>query len=278
MLKKMLSLILNSAYVQHKGTVNRQVKGMPMGVNCAPQIANLYCGYYELSYMVRSSLRFLQQPEGHRSRIDRAFLTAMFNGSRFIDDIGLAGIPATIDLTDIFQDRRSEGGSDGIYPISITDSDGTIVANPMELKHEHGGLCTTYLDLRITIGNATSFSTTVYQKRDDMPVFRDYRRFPHIDSLISDKAKYGVFTSQLHRFASICSSSDAFGHNVLRLLAEMLDHGYKYHKLRPRLHRFAEKYKRIQKRVFSRLLCTRTVRHIWSKLLFQCKKLYQSYH
>ena len=34
-----------------------------------------------------------------------------------------------------------------------------------------------------------------------MPVFHDYRRFPHIDSLISDRAKYGVFTSQLHRFA-----------------------------------------------------------------------------
>ena len=58
--------------------------------------------------------------------------------------------------------------------------DGSIVATPMELKHDHGGLGTHYLDLQISIGEQSSFQSTVYQKRDDMPVFHGYRRFPHM--------------------------------------------------------------------------------------------------
>ena len=76
--------------------------------------------------------------------------------------------------------------------------------------------------MQLSLATGLHFESTVYQKRDDMPVFHDYRRFPHIESLISDRSKYGVFTSQLHRFASLCSSIQAFSNNVQRLLAEML--------------------------------------------------------
>ena len=115
-------------------------------------------------------------------------------------------------MKDIFQDSRSTGGTDGIYPVAITGADGTTVDNPMELKLENSGMQCHYLDLQLSIGDRGSFSSTINQKRDDMPVFHDYRRFPHIDSLISDTAKYGVFTSQLHRFASLCSSAQASFH------------------------------------------------------------------
>jgi hypothetical protein len=56
----------------------------------------------------------------------------MFNGSRFIDDIGLVGIPVEYHMQDIFQDSRSTGGTDGIYPVAITDADGTVVDNPIK--------------------------------------------------------------------------------------------------------------------------------------------------
>jgi len=124
--------------------------------------------------MVRAIARYLSsQP---RLREEKACLTALLNTSRFIDDIGVAGFPAGRDIKALFdsEDHRSNGGPDGIYPISIIDKDGSIVANPMELKHEHGGLVTHYLDLQISIGEQGSFHSTVYQKRDDMPVFHDY--------------------------------------------------------------------------------------------------------
>lgn len=271
MLKDMVSIVLDNAYVTHKGLVYRQVTGMPMGINCAPQFANLYCGYYELCYMVRTSMAYLTSQQ--RCRTFKAFLNAMFNGSRFIDDIGLIGIPAAFCMTELFQDKRASGGADGIYPMSIKNSDGADVMNPMELKLENSGLSCHYLDLQLTIGERGSFQSTVYQKRDDMPVFHDYRRFPHIDSMISNRAKYGVFTSQLHRFASLCSSTQTFSYNVLRLLAEMLHHGYDYRTLRRRLSRFKHSYRTVRQRVFAHDLSSSSVQHKWRQLLFQCDNL-----
>ena len=273
MVKEMLSIVLDNAFVNHKGRVYRQVKGMPMGVNCAPQLANLYCGYYELCYMVRTAAQYLRLAQ--RPRTHKAYLNAMFNASRFIDDIGLAGIPAGYCMAELFQDKRASGGADGIYPVSIENNDGTAVDNPMELKLEHSGLQTHYLDLQLSIGEHGTFQSTVYQKRDGMPVFHDYRRFPHIDSLISDRAKYGVFTSQLHRFASLCSTTEAFSWNVLRLLAEMLDHGYRYRTLRLRLSRFRHSYRLIRQRVFAQQLSINSNRRKWRGLLFQSDRLQQ---
>ena len=56
-------------------------------------------------------------------------------------------------MAELLQENKcSIGGSDGVYPVSINDSDGSAVANPMELKLEHSGLATHYLELQLTIG------------------------------------------------------------------------------------------------------------------------------
>ena len=186
------------------------------------------------------------------------------------------GIPAPYIMAELLQDKRSIGGSDGVYPVSINDSDGSAVAIPMELILEHSGLVTHYLNLQLTIGEQGSFQTAVYQKRDDMRIFYDYRRFPDINTLISDRAKYGVFTSQLHRFAAICSTAQTFSFNVLRLMAEMLEHGYSYRTLRARLLRFKHSYRLIRQQVFAHQLSPSTVQRRWRGLLFQCDKLRQT--
>ena len=89
---------------------------------------------------------------------------------------------------------------DGIFPAVVLDHDGTSIDNPMGLNLERQGLTCPFLDLLLTFTADGQFTSTVYQKRDAMPVFRDYRRFPHMASVLSDKARYGVFVSQLHRF------------------------------------------------------------------------------
>ena len=101
-------------------------------------------------------------------------------------------------------------------------------------------------------------SSTIFQKRDNMAVFQydattgrpGYRRFPHIQSKIADSAKYGVFTSQLHRFSSLCSTFVAFQHNAVKLLTEMVQHGYIYYKLRAKLRQFRFSYLKTQSRFF----------------------------
>ena len=130
--------------------------------------------------------------------------------------------------------------------------------------------------------------STVYQKRDHMAVFQHdsttgrpaYRRFPHILSRIADSAKYGVFTSQLHRFAALCYTFPAFKDNAVRLLTEMVQHGYIYNKLRHRLRQFRLSFIRIQQTVFHKTWSNKhTLRH---KMLHEtakpCKALFTKWH
>ena len=80
-----------------------------------------------------------------------------------------------------------------------------------------------------------------------MPVFADYRRFPHIDSYVSERAKYNVFTSQLHRFAIICNTWQSFRQQVTKLAREMIEHGYAWQKLRHGLIKFWRYYQDFQR-------------------------------
>jgi hypothetical protein len=75
-----------------------------------------------------------------------------------------------------------------------------------------------------------------------MPVFKRYRRFPHLYSHISKIAKHAVMASQLHRFATLCNTEQEIRANVTRLLAEMLGHGYDYSMLRRHIQHFELAY------------------------------------
>jgi hypothetical protein len=71
---------------------------------------------------------------------------------------------------------------------------------------------------------------TVYNKRDDMIVLQNYRRFPHITSTMAHSIKYNVFKSQLHRFASRCNHK-VFDPLSLSCCGSVLSEGYP--RLRP---------------------------------------------
>ena len=66
-----------------------------------------------------------------------------------------------------------------------------------------------YLDTNIkTGGTNTPFRISIYDKRDDF-TFRIVN-FPHMDSNIPANPAYGVYISQLVRYAIICTSKGDF--------------------------------------------------------------------
>jgi hypothetical protein len=127
------------------------------------------------------------------------------------------------------------------------------------------------LGLGIQLLHDGTFTTTVYQKRDEMPVFNNYRRFPHIRSLISNNAKHAVMASQLHRFAILCNSEEAFIKNVTRLLGEMLSHGYTYSILRGYILQFKLAYTARQWLTYKRVIDNH--KQFWRHLLVKCDRL-----
>ena len=73
-------------------------------------------------------------------------------------------------------------------------------------------------------------SSKIYDKRDDFDF--DIVNFPFLDGDVPRRPSYGVYISQLTRFARVCSHVDDFNTRNKCLTAKLLKQGYRYHKLR----------------------------------------------
>ena len=62
--------------------------------------------------------------------------------------------------------------------------------------------------------------------------------FPFLDGGVPRSPSYGVYISQLIRFARVCSNVDDFNNRNLFLTAKLLKQGYRYHKIRNAFSKF----------------------------------------
>ena len=94
-----------------------------------------------------------------------------------------------------------------------------------------------FLDLNLSISNGGVF-TYVYDKRDDFDF--EIVSFPFLDD-VPRRTAYGVYISQLIRFARASSNVNDFYWRNKALTAKFLRQGYRYHKL---LKAFSKFYRR----------------------------------
>ena len=86
-----------------------------------------------------------------------------------------------------------------------------------------------FLDLHLSISNDI-VSTKIYDKRDDFDF--EIVNFPFLDGDVPRSTSYGLYISQLIRFARASSFVADFNtHNKL-LTQKLLKQGYRYHKLK----------------------------------------------
>ena len=96
-----------------------------------------------------------------------------------------------------------------------------------------------FLDLNLSIHNDI-ISTKIYDKRDDYNF--DILNFPFLDGDVPQRPSYGVYISQLIRFARASSHvTDFYNRNKL-LTANLLKQGYRYHKLRKAFSKFYRRH------------------------------------
>ena len=60
-LKKHITFIINNIYVVFCQKLYKQTRGIPMGTNCSPLLANLYLHYYEHKFLIQLT----KQPKNH---------------------------------------------------------------------------------------------------------------------------------------------------------------------------------------------------------------------
>ena len=99
---------------------------------------------------------------------------------------------------------------------------------------------TSYLDLLWSIGKDGQLRSSLYDKLDDFNFH--ITNFPFLSSNIPSSPAYGVFISQLIRYARACSSYESFILRLTRLSSNLLGNGYVRERSKLSLKKFYGRY------------------------------------
>ena len=241
-----LEFLLDNIFVRFGKTVYRQIIGIPMGTNCAPLIADLFLYCYESQFMAKISKDPSQQ-----------HMVQKFNNTfRYLDDILALN-------NDDFNTYTSE-----IYPPELT-------LNKANTDEQH---CS-FLDLDISINNG-KLNSKIYDKRDDFkfPIVN----YPFLDGDVPLSPSYGVYISQLVRFARVCNNVNDFNERNLFITEKLLHQGFRFHKLIKTFTKFYYRYRDIINKYNStcRLLIRLGISHpiFYGNILYKAKKFFHDPH
>ena len=184
-----LHWILYNTYVRFGNNLFQQTKGIPMGGNCSPLIADLYLSWLEYKYVLDIM-----------NKKNFTLAKSLSSNSRYIDDIIT---PNTTNFLDI---------AASIYPKEL----------PLEMStNNHLHDC--FLDLDIMVLN-DKFITKIYHKVD---LFNfEVISYPFPDSNIPSSIGYSTFLSQLIRYSRVCSRVDDFAFRARLIYDKLMQRGY----------------------------------------------------
>ena len=189
-LKSSIKFLIDNSYFSVGSLCFKQVIGIPIGVDCAPPLANLVLFKYEYQFMCKLL----------KSNYRRAL---KFNGSfRLMDDISI------VNGDNAFHEDMSE-----IYPHSL-------VLN----KENEGSIYADILDLNIKLDNGT-FNYKIYDKKDKFKF--EVVNFPDLYGNISAACGYGVVKSEISRYARLSSNFDDYISRKNLLLQKLIKKHYK---------------------------------------------------
>ena len=175
-----------------------------MGTNCASLVADLFLFCYERDFMLSLS-------EDNQSDVIEAFNST----SRYLDDL--------LNIDNNFFDSMVNR----IYPSELQLNK----ANVSDTE-------ASFLDLNLSISDGF-VQTKIYDKRDDFDF--DIVNFPFLDGDVPRSTSYGVYISQLFRFARVSSHVDDLNSRNKVLTAKLLRQGYRY-KIRKAFSKFYRRH------------------------------------
>ena len=209
---KMLEFLVDNIFVEFGGKIFQQTIGIPMGTNCAPLLADLFLYSYEA--------QFIQDQLSKGNKI----VASKFNWTfRYIDDV------LSINNKDI------SSYLDIIYPPELEINETT-----------ESPISASYLDLYLKFDKQGKLTTKIYDKRDDFnfPIVN----FPFLSSNIPTSPAYGVFVSQLIRYARASSLYTDFLDRSVLLARKLLKQGYQLPRLESSLKKFYGRYHELMDR------------------------------
>ena len=211
---KMVNWLIDNTYVTIGYSVFKQVIGIPMGTDCAPFLANLFLYAYEFEFL-NDTLK--QKDFGTLYKFNKCH--------RYIDD-----------LLAINNDKLLEECKSRIYPpeLQLNCED----KNDQEVN---------YLDLHLEIKNK-SIQYRLFDKRDSFGF--SIVNFPNLSGNIPTSQSYGVFISQLVRYARCCQKFRDFQKRTKELVDRLQKQHFKFRKLCSTFNKFACKYSHLLRKYY----------------------------
>ena len=198
-----ITFLIDNIYTSFCGEIYQQIIGIPMGTDCAPLLANLYLHYYEYEYMTK--LR----------KDDYRLALKFSNTCRYIDDLATINNP-------LFDEHVKH-----IYPDTLTLN-----------KENISPMSATFLDIHIKIQNK-QLILKVYDKGDDFKF--TINSFPHTTSNINISSAINVYTSQLIRYARICTHQEDFHKKHRQTTQKLINNGFQKSNLIRKFKSFTER-------------------------------------
>ena len=200
-------LHIDNLFVVTGGATFKQITGIPMGASAAPMIANLtlFMAEYKYIKMLSSNIQHVGLNTDAGSK-QWTLLRQLSYCNRFIDD-----------LLNMCVDRETFNGIVlEIYSaigLKITDEIGD---NPHKVN---------YLDMTIWhSGTQNKMVSKLFDKRIGLAKKGlILNKFPHIDSCLPQQCKYGIVTSQCHRYMITCSEPKYFLQAAIQLRETFMD-------------------------------------------------------
>ena len=230
-----LHYLLDNIFLRFGSKLYRQIVGIPIVTNCAPLVADLFLFCYERDFMLSLS-------DNNQTDIIEAFNST----SRFLDDLLNIDNP-------YFEQMVGQ-----IYPAELQLNK----ANSSDTEAPFLDLNLSITDLNLSITNGI-VSSKIYDKRDDFNF--EIVNFPFLDGDVPRSLSYGVYISQLIRFARVCSNVDDFNNRNLFLTAKLLKQGYRYHKIRKAFSKFYHRHSEliVKNNMGLKLFCNKTYQNLY---------------
>ena len=188
---ELIEHILTNNFVTFSEYTAKQIKGVPMGLPCAPKMIDLTMAYSEYKYLTNPTNREIALKIGNHT-------------CRYVDDFCTF---TDIDIQPILSD---------IYPIELT-------LNKTSTKNQ-----ATFLDTSIRLAN-NRLQLSVYNKTDDFPF--TVIKYGHPDSNVHSSTGYNTFYGEIMRFAKIANHRDSWTDRCKLLVHDFLSLGYEKEKL-----------------------------------------------
>ena len=198
--------VIDHCYILFQGKIYRQIIGIPMGTSCAPYLANIFLHMYEYEH--------ISQLIKHKDIVTASHLSRMY---RYQDDC------IVFNDDDAFNEQYIL-----IYP------------SEMELKCTNiSPAKSTFLDLTISIYR-NKYKYVSYDKRNDFGF--EIVNYPNLRGNIPKSQAYGIFISQLVRFATVNDNAKNFIKDAKDMVSKLINQGFDKDILKLKYFEFTHKY------------------------------------